>query len=132
MRMPCVVCEEHRARPSRRGWRLGNKLVVVLTEEQVRQFGQLFQPLELFPIGNVVVGSAGGPRKRRVSTATSFGATLGFRMRSQRSDSHEQDLDRFELLNAGQLLDAVVGDPQLPQRVRNTIQALNLFDVVPP
>ena len=64
--------------------------------------------------------------------ATSFGATLGFRMRSQRSDSHEQDLDRFELLNAGQLLDAVVGDPQLPQRVRNTIQALDLFDVVPP
>lgn len=41
-------------------------------------------------------------------------------------------LELLELLNSRELLNVVVGDPELPQRVGDGVQVLNLLDLVAP
>ena len=130
------------------------------THEEVGQVGKLFQPLKLFPVGDVVVGPAhtkGSSQRRLQHTlqptlktrgpgdtpafprSKDYAGVVPQRGGATRkkegthralSLSHKENFQRLELLDAGQLLDGVIGDPQLRQRVRDAVQPLDLLDVV--
>jgi hypothetical protein len=43
---------------------------------------------------------------------------------------HVEDFEAGELLDAGELVDEVVGDPELLKRIANVVKAFDLFDLV--